>query len=608
MTNTHPHYLYSDIVNSIKATKATITAMTGLLDGTVAYAIDTNEFGTYDIDSNSWTWLGASALLYVQDEGIPIGSPGTLNFIGAGVTATISGSVVQISVPSSGGGGSFDNFWNSGTAGINSIRAKTTGTTNAVGNLSFAIGLNTYASGSYSVAEGALTTARNVAAHAEGNSTIAGGASSHAEGFSTLATADNSHAEGGGTVAYGTASHAEGNGSIASGTYSFAGGDNNHAIGQASAALGGQYNRVAGNNSVVLGGSGTMVTANDTVFVPNLNIRYIQTGTPILNLGADASGNVVIGTTGSSGVGGTSPHPPEGRLTLLTGTAVPTTDLTNQTTIYYVPFRGDLYPSYNGTTWSERTFVPLMLSLDPNTGHAGFHASGTNFDLFVVNDAGVDRLCSGPTWTGTTTRNNLLEFKNGILTNAATISVRYGTGTTDTLNIPKNQATVVGTFRSTGAGQATDTAQNRLLSNLYNQVRRKIKVIDTTDSWVTTGGTALRSWNNNTANRFGFVICWDIETVDLEFFGLHSVSSGGTANVGIGLDSITANSADAVYPASNSSATILTVAMAKYSGYPGVGFHFLQLLELAGASNTTFYGDIGNGALYQSGAVGFISG
>ncbi len=61
MTNTHPHYLYSDIVNSIKADKAVITAMTGLLDGTIAYATDTNEFGTYSTDTGIWTWLSSGS-------------------------------------------------------------------------------------------------------------------------------------------------------------------------------------------------------------------------------------------------------------------------------------------------------------------------------------------------------------------------------------------------------------------------------------------------------------------------------------------------------------------------------------------------------------------
>lgn len=42
----------------------------------------------------------------VWDEGIPIGTGTTLNFVGAGVTATISGSIIDVSIPGGGGGGS----------------------------------------------------------------------------------------------------------------------------------------------------------------------------------------------------------------------------------------------------------------------------------------------------------------------------------------------------------------------------------------------------------------------------------------------------------------------------------------------------------------------
>lgn len=59
MTNTHPHYLYSDVVNSLRDTKANLTALTGLLDGSIGYATDTNEFGTYSTDTGTWTWLSA---------------------------------------------------------------------------------------------------------------------------------------------------------------------------------------------------------------------------------------------------------------------------------------------------------------------------------------------------------------------------------------------------------------------------------------------------------------------------------------------------------------------------------------------------------------------
>jgi len=50
-------------------------------------------------------------------------------------------------------------------------------------------------------------------------------------------------------------------------------------------------------NTVVIGGEGITATVSDTVYVPNLNIGTIGSGTPLFNLGVDSSGDVVTGTT-----------------------------------------------------------------------------------------------------------------------------------------------------------------------------------------------------------------------------------------------------------------------------------------------------------------------
>jgi hypothetical protein len=50
-------------------------------------------------------------------------------------------------------------------------------------------------------------------------------------------------------------------------------------------------------NSVVLGGVGITATQNNTIYVPNLNIGILGTGTSINNLGIDSNGFVVSGLT-----------------------------------------------------------------------------------------------------------------------------------------------------------------------------------------------------------------------------------------------------------------------------------------------------------------------
>jgi hypothetical protein len=50
-------------------------------------------------------------------------------------------------------------------------------------------------------------------------------------------------------------------------------------------------------NSVIIGGEGLSATQNNTVYVPNLNIGTIGSGTSVNNLGIDINGNVVSGST-----------------------------------------------------------------------------------------------------------------------------------------------------------------------------------------------------------------------------------------------------------------------------------------------------------------------
>lgn len=218
---------------------------------------------------------------------------------------------------------------NSHAEGVNTV---------ANGNTSHAEGADTIANGDYSHTEGSQTIANidyshaegfgsiasGVASHAQGNYTIASGDTAHAEGAQTIAGGESAHAEGQNTTATGWISHAEGHYTTASGPKSHAEGDNTQAIGGGSHSqgyltkaygsyshAGGQqtiasgatsfvhgYNSSAnGQSTIVLGENLTGNTAN-TVYTNKLNIKSIGAGTSVVNLGWDAFGNIVSGTTG----------------------------------------------------------------------------------------------------------------------------------------------------------------------------------------------------------------------------------------------------------------------------------------------------------------------
>lgn len=220
-----------------------------------------------------------NVLTCIDSEGMASWSPAATGSTGFDVFVTggtVSGSIATFTNNTGGTfnvtgfstGGTGTSYWSAGT-GTNAI-ATINGNNIASGDYSIAMGSNTIASGDYS--------------HAEGRFSQAVGIGSHAEGFGGYASGDYSHVEGNGSNAHGIASHAGGS-SIASGNYSFVHGNNSQAN---------------GNTTIVLG-SNLTGTTDDTTYVDFLNIKSIPTGTPINNLGYDANGNVIVGTTGGGG-------------------------------------------------------------------------------------------------------------------------------------------------------------------------------------------------------------------------------------------------------------------------------------------------------------------
>jgi len=99
---------------------------------------------------------------------------------------------------------------------------------------------------------------------------------------------------------------------------------------------------------------------------------------------------------------------PTGRLTLESGVPVSTSDKTGKATVYYTPAGVGYaqYPSYDGTTWSVKTFSELSNDLtQSSTNKAGAAAAGPYeiHDCFVWDDAGTNRLTRGPKWIASST-------------------------------------------------------------------------------------------------------------------------------------------------------------------------------------------------------------
>lgn len=273
----------------------------------------------------------------------------------------------------------------------------------------------------------------------------------------------------------------------------------------------------------------------------------------------------------------------EGRLTLESGVPISNSDQTAKSTLYFTPYRGKRVALYNGTLWTLYDFSQISLTLSGLT-------SARNYDVFLHDNSGTLTLTLSNAWTSNTVRNEALTTQDGILVKSGATTRRY-----------------LGTIRSTSTTTTEDSALRRFVWNYRNQSERPLKVSDSTDNWNFTTDT-FRSYDNSTANRVEFVVGWSESPVMLMFAAIITNSTAGFAGrTGIGLDVTNASNAD-IFPGTGSQGSFSNPIYSMYYSFPGIGYHFLQLVEARGGTGTTFiYGDAGN-ANVLGGAVGWIDG
>lgn len=274
----------------------------------------------------------------------------------------------------------------------------------------------------------------------------------------------------------------------------------------------------------------------------------------------------------------------EGRLTLTTGTAVTTSNVSAATSVYFTPYNGNRVSVYNGNSWEKFSFTERTLAL-------GTLSSGKNYDVFLYSNSGTLTLES-LVWTDDTTRATALTLQNGVLVKSGATTRRY-----------------LGTFRTTSTTTTEDSETKRFLWNQYNRVERSMNVIDTTNQWSYTTN-AWRQANGNTANKVEFLVGSAEDPVSAILIQSMGYDPGSFSISGIGLDSLTARSGITAVGYNNNIAAISLSLTATYRGYPGVGYHYLAWLEhgLGSPAGSIFYGDNGESGIRQSGMTAAIRG
>ena len=321
-----------------------------------------------------------------------------------------------------------------------------------------------------------------------------------------------------------------------------------------------------------------------------------------------AGGGLSTGT-GSSSIttSGTlySIVPPQGRLTLISGTPITNSNQINKSVIYYDCYHGNVVPYYNGTSDASDTIASCQVSLTMiSAASAGQVVSGQVYDVWWIH-GGANRICiamsaatgGGGGWasdtagsinargTGYTQIHNTRGYwtNTNSITNCFNNSVNYGPVSAD-------QGTYLGTIYATANGQtgmnfnptaASGGTGNILgLYNAYHKSPVSAICLDSTASW-NYNSTTYQHVNASTANSISYVDGLADMTSNARYNVFAVIA--GYAYVAINRNAIT-------IPAVQSGSLSGGGPLVTYNSFlPLAGFNTINALE-ASSTSALFYG------------------
>jgi hypothetical protein len=293
------------------------------------------------------------------------------------------------------------------------------------------------------------------------------------------------------------------------------------------------------------------------------NTANIATNTAdIATLQATPGGTVVPGTV-------------QGRLSLSSTEPTPTGDISGATTLYFLPYRGELVALYDGTSDWEYHNIPsagVSISIPATTT--------TNYDVYLYDNSGTLAL-ELVAWTNATTRATALATQDGVRVKSGDASRLY-----------------LGMMRTTGiSGECQDSAAARYVANYYNRISKPLlQQLSGNHTYAT---NAFRAFNDD-ANNCVHVLVHADRSLWLEAH-LYVINQLGIT--GIGVDSSTVDASMINMPGAGASADLF--AKAVYAGTPAEGYHqFIILQKGSGGTATTFFGSSTAGT--QSGLIGEV--
>lgn len=288
--------------------------------------------------------------------------------------------------------------------------------------------------------------------------------------------------------------------------------------------------------------------------------------------------------------------PPQGRLTLASGTPVMTAAAVNASTVYYTPYHGAWFPLSDGTFVTHALLSDdLVCSILDGTKSPAPAAPNSVYDLFVWNDAGTPRLSRGPAWTNDITRpaGSSLQRLAGLCVNA--LDIVNGPLAKKGVWVGTIGTNAIGLIDMKFGGSAVGGSPGVLgLWNAYNRIEASVFIADTTDNWTYNGNNVWRVANNSLNNSVTYV-CGAVEdAVRANYMAIISTGTSAKGAAAIGVDTIGPTGAIGTVPAN----TGATQCVGAYVGTPGLGVRRLYAIETTSASQAaTFFGNGGSGTM-----------
>lgn len=298
------------------------------------------------------------------------------------------------------------------------------------------------------------------------------------------------------------------------------------------------------------------ISASGVISSSSTSYTKPASGTTAQRPGAPAAGafrynSDTVGMEAYNGSSWTSLSPtvpsPQGYLTLLSvssspTTAIPGSDQSAKSTVYYRPYGGNLLPVSDGTNVNVREFTEMSLGL------VSSHTASGIYDVFSFDDSGTLRIGTGPVWgtvtagsgdRGTGSGTTELDLLKGILVNKVAATMRNGSST---YSVAAKAGTYLGTILIDGsAGQVSchvAYGQSRKWGvwNAYNK-RLILPKAGNASGYGVAGGTTIRPAANNSANSITMVVGLPETIIKASY-----KTGGGRTPVGAGGSLLMANS------------------------------------------------------------------